>query len=108
MVPALIRGAFIVSCLAPFAAICLTACAPIRIHRSSIASPEPPSQEETRRFILFGGKELGGPIALNERCPEGWASFSSEVTTGQVLLRVVTLGFYQPWKVAITCSKRSE
>ncbi len=90
-----------------FVAIGLTSCAPIRIHRSSLVPPVPITQEESRKFILFGGKALAGPIVLSERCPEGWATLSSEVTLGQALLRVATLGFYQPWKVEIACSKRS-
>jgi ABC-type glycerol-3-phosphate transport system substrate-binding protein len=87
--------------LAALAALALAGCHAVRYDAGRPASPR--RWEKTIHFWAwgFGG---AGRVDLDAACPEGVASFKSEATALGWVAQVVTIGFWSPRRVTVTCA----
>jgi hypothetical protein len=83
----------------------LGGCAEIRVRQAPVHESVLQKVTINQKFLLFGAVRLNPPIRLDEACPQGWESFKTWTTTGQALLRVVTLNLYSSWKTEVSCSE---
>lgn len=87
--------------LAAIAALALTGCHAVRYDAGRPASPR--RWEKTIHFWLWGFRG-DGRVDLDAACPEGVASFESHATALGWVAQVVTLGFWSPRRVTVTCA----
>lgn len=87
--------------LAVLAALALAGCHAVRYDAGRPASAR--RWEKTIHFWLWGFAG-DGRVDLDAACPEGVASFKSEATALGWVAQVVTIGFWSPRRVTVTCA----
>ncbi len=83
----------------------LSACANIRIHRTSFNPPRQGHFRGTYSEALWGLQPISDPVSLNKVCPSGWENISTGVSTMQGILHAVTLNLYSPWAYDVDCTE---
>jgi hypothetical protein len=85
--------------------IALSSCARFRIHRTSKPAETEAFHESIQHSIAWGFHSLSRPTSIKDVCKDGWEDIEMDVQFTRALLHVVTVNFYSPWNVTISCAK---